>query len=193
MTVSRRWEVARRATDHCTVFDLHAFRCTTEERLHNHMASENVSPNRAHVGIRLAWATPADIDGCHQVDRSFDLGFETRGDVFRRALERQQLLVAQETNGRVIGYLRWGYFWDDELPYVQMIRILEAYRRQGIGSRLVRHLEDHIKEQGAHFLLSSTDETNHWSMSFHHRLGFEMCGSLAIPGDPCEILLLKRL
>ena len=133
------------------------------------MASENVPANPAHHDVRLAWATSADIDGCHRVDRSFDLGFETHDAVFRRALERQQLLVARDASGQVVGYLRWGYFWDDELPYIQMIRILEPYRRQGIGSRLVRHAEAQAKELGAAYLLSSTDESNARFDAFHRR------------------------
>ncbi len=91
------------------------------------------------------------------------------------------------------GYLRWGHFWDDELPYIQMIRIIDEYRRMGIGRRLLRHLEVELKKRGATMLLSSTDETNDISMRFHEAQGFQACGMLCIPGDPQEILLLKRL
>lgn len=157
------------------------------------MASANVPAHPAHHDIRLACATSADIDGCHRVDRSFDLGFETPDAVFRRALERQQLIVCKDASGQVVGYLRWGYFWDDELPYIQMIRILEPYRRNGIGSRLVHHVEAHVKELGATYLLSSTDESNADSMAFHDRLGFEDCGVLNLPDELIEYLVVKRI
>jgi ribosomal protein S18 acetylase RimI-like enzyme len=148
---------------------------------------------QGQAGFCISHATAEDVPGCHAVDASFDLGFETNDAVFRRAIAQQQLLVCKEGTGQVVGYLRWGYFWDDEVPYIQMIRIIESYRRQGIGRRLVLQVHARVKEQGAHYLLSSTDESNIDSMDFHERLGFEECGVLELPGDLREFLLVKRL
>jgi ribosomal protein S18 acetylase RimI-like enzyme len=154
-------------------------------------ASDSSGTSVAYYEIALGEVE--DSCGCHVVDESFHLGFKTNDGVFQRAIDQKRLLVGRDGAQHVIGYLRWGYFWDDELPYIQMIRIIDRYRRNGVGRSLVGYLEAQLSEQGKTHLLSSTDETNEASIKFHERLGFQVCGRLDYPGEPQEILFLKNL
>ena len=43
-----------------------------------------------------------------------------------------------EINGKIVGWLRYNLFWDN-IPYMNMVYILDEYQKMGIGKSLVQY------------------------------------------------------
>lgn len=134
-------------------------------------------------------AQPEDQEQCEHIDEI--MGFEVERMVHQRAIAEGRTLIARSED-RVVGYLRYGFLWDGELPLIQVIRVLSEGRRQGVGRALVLSLERHLKQQQLFCLLSSTDDTNRNSLLFHRALGFRECGRLTINQDGTQEIFLKK-
>ena len=57
-----------------------------------------------------------------------------------------RVLVAEE-NGLLAGWLRWNLFWDN-MPFMNMLFLLEEYRGQGFGGKMVSVWEEQMKAAG---------------------------------------------
>lgn len=134
-------------------------------------------------------ATSKDIEGCEAVDSQ--MNFETHPKIFEDAIKQHRLYVAIE-NDCVVGYLHYGYIWEEEVAYIQMIRVHKANQRKGIGKALIHFLETTLKEENVYLLLSSTDESNNNSYKFHTTLGFQECGQLDINKDQLKEIFFKK-
>ena len=55
-----------------------------------------------------------------------------------------RVLVA-ELNGKFAGWLRWNLFWDN-IPFLNMLFLLDEYRRQGYGGQFVLFWEEQMKQ-----------------------------------------------
>jgi ribosomal protein S18 acetylase RimI-like enzyme len=137
----------------------------------------------------VQFAQPGDQEHCERIDRT--MGFETARTIHQQAIAQGRALVARHAD-QVVGYLRYGFLWDGELPVIQMIRIVPEGRRRGVGRALMLALEQHLKQQQISRLLSSTDETNRHSLLFHQALGFQECGKLAINLDGTQEISLQK-
>lgn len=111
-------------------------------------------------------------------------------DQLAQKIERAELLVALQGDS-VIGWLRFSFFWD-LIPFMNMLGVREAYRKQGIGTRLVQTWEAQMQEQGCDQVLTST-QSDEDAQFFHRKMGYQDCGALLLPNEPLEILLRKRL
>src|SRR5438876_10897899 len=105
--------------------------------------------------IAVSLAKAEDVPQCILIDK--DRGFEVDEAVQQKASKEDRLLVAK-IDAKVIGYLRFGSFWDEEIAYIQMIRVDQAYRRKGVGRKLLEALEGILRKQKIACLLSSTQE-----------------------------------
>ena len=90
-----------------------------------------------------------------------------------------------------VGWLRFNLFWD-ELPFMNMLYLLEEYRGQGYGGRLVDFWEKEMADSGYKMVLTST-LSNEQAQFFYRKNGYVDCGSLLLPGEPLEIILRKDL
>lgn len=93
--------------------------------------------------------------------------------------------------GIFIGWLRFNLFWDN-IPFMNMLYFLEGYRRKGYGSRLVSFWEKEMLENRYKMVLVST-QSNEEAQFFYRNIGYKDCGSLLMPDEPLEIILLKPL
>ena len=109
----------------------------------------------------------------------------------REKIGRREFLIAHHDNRRV-GFLRYNYFWDDE-PFMNLLWVEESLRNKGFGTRLISFWEKEMKRLGYDSVLTSTESTNGGAQRLYRRLGYEDSGCLLMPGEPLEILLLKRL
>lgn len=133
------------------------------------------------------------IKGCSEVDKQ--MGFSTKSSVFQEAVKNKRLIIAK-VGSRIIGYLRYGYLWEHKLPYVQVIRVIKTFRSKGVGRELLQTAGTILKKLGFPYILSSTDQDNLTSLSFHKRLGFEKIGVLEFPlsfQNQPEVFLIKKL
>lgn len=123
-----------------------------------------------------------------------DLGFllkrdlHVRPDVIERKIERREIIVLWHDGWRA-GFLRYGFFWD-EVPFMNMLYIREDLRGRGFGTRLIEFWELEMRKSGYEGVMTST-LSNERAQHLYRRLGYKDCGSLLLPGEPLEILLIK--
>lgn len=135
-----------------------------------------------HSTIRLA--TADDLDFLREQDR------HVRSDVLRARIESGQVLVVDQPSG-VLGWLRWGLFWD-EIPFMNMLFILEHSRSRGLGGALVDAWEGLAREDGSGVVMTST-RSDESAQDFYRCRGYVDSGVLLLPGEPAEVILRKEI
>ena len=138
-------------------------------------------------------ARQEDVPALQELDALF-AGPRHSDELFLKAIFERRVGVAEEGGSGVLaGYVRWDYFWDT-IPLCFTVCVRPENQRQGIGRRLYEHVETALRDAGAAFWLSSTEETNKRSLLFHDALGFRRIGTLFDLGqDVGEIFLRKDL
>ena len=110
-----------------------------------------------------------------------------------RLLEKvagHQILVAR-MDGATVGWLRFGYLWD-QIPFMNMLYVLEPHRGRGIGRQLVGSWEDQMKQLGYARVMTSTQADEN-AQHFYRKLGYADIGGFVLPGETMELLLYKAL
>ena len=110
---------------------------------------------------------------------SGDLAFVSQdgyvdGAVVRRKIEQREVFVA-EVDGEPAGYLRIELLWSLQ-PYIALIRVLEPYRKRGVGRALLAGLEDALRSAGHGALFSSSQADEPEPQAWHRHMGFAECG-----------------
>ena len=130
-------------------------------------------------------------------DRHADWLVVQDGDVseawVRRCVALGEYLVA-ELDGKPAGFLRFSRFWGI-VPFMDVIRVLSAHQRRGVGSALFAYWESRMREEGAALLMTSSQEDEPEAQAWHRRNGFHDAGSITFgPMQPAaEIVMLKTL
>ena len=94
-----------------------------------------------------------------------------------------------EINEKIIGWLRYNLFWDN-IPFMNLIYLLEEYRHKGIGKIMVEYWENEMKQNGYKNVLTST-QSNEESQHFYRKLGYKEIGGFKYFNDPFEIIFQK--
>ena len=89
------------------------------------------------------------------------------------------------------GWLRWNLFWDNT-PFMNMLFLLEEYRGQGFGGKMVSVWEEQMKAAGYECVMTST-LSNEEAQHFYRRRHYVDAGALLLPGEPLEIIFVKEL
>ena len=129
-------------------------------------------------------ATESDLPWMREHDRHIG------EDELRESVRRGRILLAEQ-DGQIIGWLRWSLFWD-EIPFMNMLYLLEDCRRHGLGRALVSRWEEEMRRQG-HRRVMTSSQANEEGQHFYRRLGYQDAGALLLPGEPLEIIFLKEL
>lgn len=111
-------------------------------------------------------------------------------EMMKRKIEQEEVLVSMEST-TVIGWLRYGYFWDS-IPFMNMLAVVEEHRGQGIGTQLIVYWETLLRDKGFYEVLTST-LTHERSQFLYRKLGYQDCGALLFPSEPLEIILRKNI
>lgn len=106
-------------------------------------------------------------------------------------ISQHEIYILQTAQGLNIGWLRYGYFWDNT-PFMNLIWIDEAYRSHGIGKQAVLFWETEMQKKGFNLVMTST-LSNEDAQHFYRKLGYLDAGCLLLPDKPLEILLIKVL
>lgn len=90
--------------------------------------------------------------------------------------QRGEGFLVAEADNEVRGYV-------DLLaqPWQQMGRVVNmavdrGYRRQGVGTALMRHARQWAREKGLHVILAEATTKNYPALCFYQKLGFQFCG-----------------
>ncbi len=134
--------------------------------------------------MNIHTASPGDFD------RLLPLDHHIPASMLAQKIDRQEIFVAK-IDAELVGWLRFGYFWDN-LPFMNLLFVLESHRGNHIGTKLVLHWEAAMQAQGFDQALTSTlaDET---AQHFYRKLGYIDCGALFLPGEAAEVVLRKPL
>ena len=100
-------------------------------------------------------------------------------------------LRAIVSDGHPVGFFKFLILWDKQ-PYIEMIWIEEAARRQGLGTQAVRDWEREMASEGFDIVLTST-QLEGGAEPFWKKLGYSRCGSLSVGDTPQEQFLQHRL
>jgi GNAT superfamily N-acetyltransferase len=133
----------------------------------------------------IRFAEPNDLEYLQAND-----GY-VRLEVLQDKIARGEIVVAV-LDGRPVGWLRYGYFWDT-VPFMNRLVVEEAHRGEGWGTRIIQFWERHLQERGYQWAMTST-QADERAQHLYRRLGYRDMGAMLWPEDPAlEIFLLKQL
>jgi ribosomal protein S18 acetylase RimI-like enzyme len=133
--------------------------------------------------MEIRFAKKEDFTALEKLDRHI------RPDVLSEKIDRNEIIVA--FGEIVIGFLRFGFFWDS-IPSMNLLYVREEFRRRSIGTRLVRFWENEMKKRGFDRVMTSTLSSES-AQHFYKKLGYADIGGITMPDEPFEIILMKRL
>lgn len=96
-----------------------------------------------------------------------------------------------EDRGTFIGWLRWNLFWDNT-PFLNMLYVLDKYQNIGHGKEILSHWEKQMKEKG-YALVMTSSLANEEAQHFYRKSGYIDSGALLLPGEPLEIIFVKKI
>ncbi len=108
----------------------------------------------------------------------------------KNSINAKRILVMFDNN-IFIGWLRFNLFWDN-IPFMNMLYFLEEYRNKGYGKQLINYWEKEMLKSNYKIVLTSTLSSEQ-AQFFYRKNGYIDCGSLLLPNEPLEIILLKNL
>lgn len=132
----------------------------------------------------IRFAERSDIQALAALDKHIS------EEELKRVIDSRRIIAA-ETDGIIAGWLRFGLFWD-EIPFMNMLFVVEEERGKGCGAALCDFWENEMRSRCCKYVLTST-LSNEQAQHFYRKRGYKDCGSLILPGEPLEIILLKEL
>jgi len=111
-------------------------------------------------------------------------------EILKRKIERDEILI-MEISETCVGWLRYNLFWD-EIPFMNMLYLIEEHRGKGYGKLLVKYWENMLLDKGFKIFLTSTLATEE-AQHFYRKLGYTDIGGFILPFEPLEILLMKDM
>lgn len=101
-----------------------------------------------------------------------------------------RVYIAEE-KGCFLGWLRYNLFWDNT-PFMNMLYLLEDYRGQGFGRKLVERWEKDMRKLNYEIVMTST-ASDEYAQHFYNKLGYITVGGFRFKDDPFEVILLKNI
>jgi ribosomal protein S18 acetylase RimI-like enzyme len=136
------------------------------------------------MDMRYEYALEMDYNYIYEKDK------HVSKELIKTKIHQKEIIIARDIN-RNIGWLRYGYFWDN-IPFMNMLYIEEEYRRKGIGTGLVKFWEDEMKMKGYNLVMTSS-LANEQAQFFFRKLGYNDSGCLLLNNQPLEIIFTKYI
>ena len=107
--------------------------------------------------------------------------------------EEYKLFVAEE-NGKIVGFSRVHFYRWNKSAYAINLLVESKYRRRGIGTLLLKAMENFAKERGARVLMFDTAIDNIPALNLYFKNGFKICGyNSKLYEDKTALYLAKEL
>ncbi|MFW9975471.1 MAG: GNAT family N-acetyltransferase [Candidatus Thorarchaeota archaeon] len=97
--------------------------------------------------------------------------------VIRHKIINDEIIIA-ELDSQPIGYLRIEYLWSN-IPYIGVIFVIDDYRNEGIGGKILTFLEDYLRSRGHDVLYSSSQVNEPEAQAWHRSVGFIESGIIS--------------
>ena len=88
---------------------------------------------------------------------------------------RGGLVTMAWVRGRPVGVLVHTLLWG-RVPFMELLWVEDAYRRRGVATAMVTHLEARLRGAGASSVFSSMPGENREAMAWHFEQGFTSVG-----------------
>jgi ribosomal protein S18 acetylase RimI-like enzyme len=138
--------------------------------------------------MQIDVAQEIDIDEMVALD-DLEIGNSSRWNLITRTVKQHQGYVARQEN-RIVGFLLMHQHFF-ELPFIELLLVHPSFRRQGIGTALMQHLET-LSTPGK--LFTSTNVSNERMQRLCERLGYVRSGIIEnLDEDDPELFYFKRL
>lgn len=112
--------------------------------------------------------------------------------IVQRKIVEGEVFVAV-LNAELVGYMRLEHLWS-LVPYIALIHVLPAYRRQSIGTALLAFVSATLQQRGHSVLYSSSQVDEPEPQVWHRHMGFEECGMIGgINKGVGEVFYRKRV
>lgn len=111
--------------------------------------------------------------------------------LIKNKLKKKEIIIVKDKDNNIVGWLRYNYFWD-HIPFMNMLYLIEKYRRKGIGKKLVNFWETEMKSKGYEVIMTST-LSNEQAQHFYRKLEYKDSGSLLLDNKPLEIIFTKKI
>ena len=134
--------------------------------------------------MEIRYAKPGDIEMISEYDE------HVSKEELRNAIAMKRIILLF-IGGQFEGWLRFNLFWDN-IPFMNLLFILEEQRGKGYGRKLVEFWEHEMVKQGYQFVMTST-QSNEEAQHFYRRLGYTDRGALVLPDEPLEIIFYKNV
>lgn len=128
--------------------------------------------------LKTRLATGEDAGDVARLNRVFNGVKATTAEIatWMAASAQVERVIVAEVDGRIVGLacLRLVPTPLYAEPYAELTELFveAAYRRQGVGTALVRHAETLARQGGADELLLQTGDLNHNARSFYQSIGY---------------------
>ena len=134
--------------------------------------------------MEIRYARSGDIDLISEYDEHISK------EELKNAIAMKRIILLF-IGGKFEGWLRFNLFWDN-IPFMNLLFILEEQRGKGYGKKLVEFWEHEMAKQGYKFVLTSSlsDEEGQF---FYRKLGYTDRGALVLPDEPLEIIFYKKI
>jgi ribosomal protein S18 acetylase RimI-like enzyme len=111
-------------------------------------------------------------------------------NVLKRKIQQKEIIIISD-NTQILGWLRFGYFWD-LIPIMNMLSLEDEYRGKGLGFQLVSYWEAEMSKQGYKSVMTTT-LSDEQAQHFYRKLGYKDVGALLLPDEALEIIFIKTL
>jgi GNAT superfamily N-acetyltransferase len=121
--------------------------------------------------VLVRFAGPEDLEWCVVSDD------HVTEQVIRRKIVNDEIIIA-ELDGQPVAYLRLEYLWSN-IPYIGVIWVIELYRKEGIGRKILNFLEDYLRSRGHNALYSSSQVNEPEPQAWHRSVSFQEAGIIS--------------
>lgn len=110
-------------------------------------------------------------------------------DELALSISLKRIYVAYE-NEEFVGWLRYNLFWD-QIPFINMLYVMEDFRGQGYGIGLMNSFEKAMKKKYSKVMVST--QANEYAQHFYDKIGYKAIGGFTLPKEEYEVLMVKTL
>ncbi len=124
---------------------------------------------------RILEITNQVIRTSNAIYREDDHTMETRQEWFESKEKKNIPIFVFELDDKVVGFVTYGAFRENagyRFSVEHSLHIDEAYRKQGIGSALLKQLIDHLLTTNYRLVIGVIDAENKASLHLHEKYGF---------------------
>ena len=98
-------------------------------------------------------------------------------DEFMKESIQAWRIFVYKNQEKIIGFLLYQVLWGNTI-LLSLLKVHNDYYQQWIGTKLLHHFEEYLKQQEIKSFMSSTMPDNIWAQTFHEKKWFQYVWTL---------------